>query len=153
LKLERRRRLNVYHYTPGTSLVDILESGIIKLATAEISPREIPVVWLSTNEEWEYTVFKGVRSNSVVLHLHAEELEKRWGRGRILISPEVEVCPWAIHRKQTPPRVARGLERSARQLGAKPDEWYVAYKPIERANWIRAEYKDDKGRWKDFPLD
>ena len=49
---------HVYHYTTGTRLKQIINSGAIKPTTAKIEPHEKPVAWFSTSPEWEPTATK-----------------------------------------------------------------------------------------------
>ena len=44
----------VYHYTTGTRLRSIINSGAIKPTTAKIEPHEKPVAWFSTQGQWEW---------------------------------------------------------------------------------------------------
>ena len=45
----------LYHYTTGTRLRSIVNSGTIKRTTAKIEPHEKPVAWFSTQDQWEPT--------------------------------------------------------------------------------------------------
>jgi hypothetical protein len=49
---------NIYHYTTGLKLKQIINSGAIKPTTAKIEPHEKPVAWFSTSGQWEPTASK-----------------------------------------------------------------------------------------------
>lgn len=48
----------VFHFTTGTRLRSIINSGAIKPTTAKIEPHEKPVAWFSTQDQWEPTCTK-----------------------------------------------------------------------------------------------
>ena len=48
----------IFHYTTGTRLRSIVNSGAIKPTTAKIEPHEKPVAWFSTQDQWEPTATK-----------------------------------------------------------------------------------------------
>jgi hypothetical protein len=43
----------IFHYTTGSKLRSIINSGAIKPTTAKIEPHEKPVAWFSTCPAWE----------------------------------------------------------------------------------------------------
>jgi hypothetical protein len=49
---------NIFHFTTGKKLKQIINSGCIKPTTAKIEPHEKPVAWFSTQERWEPTASK-----------------------------------------------------------------------------------------------
>jgi len=49
---------HVYHYTTGTRLKQIINSGHILPTAAKIEPHEKPVAWFSASPEWEPTATK-----------------------------------------------------------------------------------------------
>ena len=48
----------LFHYTTGTKLKQIINSGIIRPSTAQVPPHEKPVVWCSASGTWEPTATK-----------------------------------------------------------------------------------------------
>jgi hypothetical protein len=48
----------IFHYTTGTRLKQIINSGVIRPTTAKIEPHEKPVAWFSTQDQWEPTATK-----------------------------------------------------------------------------------------------
>ena len=49
---------NIFHFTTGLKLRQIINSGAIKPTTAKIEPHEKPVAWFSTQDHWEPTATK-----------------------------------------------------------------------------------------------
>jgi hypothetical protein len=48
----------LWHYTVRPHILSILSDGVIKPATAFVSRRERPIVWFSSNQNWEQTANK-----------------------------------------------------------------------------------------------
>jgi hypothetical protein len=49
---------HVFHFTTGTKLRSIINTGAIKPTTAKIEPHEKPVAWFSTSPTWKPTATK-----------------------------------------------------------------------------------------------
>src|SRR5262245_17530639 len=79
----------VWHYTTTQCLVKILTDGYLKPATAFVKPPEKPVVWFSTNQDWEETANKlGQTTDGSLVRLGREETaELGGGLIRIGVAP------------------------------------------------------------------
>ena len=53
--------MRFWHYTIHQKYQKIIATGVIKQATENIDYYEKPVVWFSTNPDWEETVRKPIR--------------------------------------------------------------------------------------------
>ncbi len=153
--------MRVWHYTTSASLEGILKDGEIRCDKIYLKG-EIPVVWLSTNPNWEETVRKAFqdRETGIMSKAFSREgiLEHGFSPIRIEIdSHATKITHWKDHRKKIPSKFAHGLEVAAKKWGANPAEWWVSYKPIPIINfispiecwdgkqWITAYKKEMKG--------
>lgn len=113
-----------YHYTTLKGLIGILETGEIKLAIESIThKKEKPVVWISTNDFWEPTATKVVRSlKGRIIKLTFEEQALNYGCARIQVMPD-KLMTWGKLK-----HVARMYLTNAFLMeqvqGAEPKNWY-----------------------------
>ncbi len=138
-----------FHYTTESRIKEIIDSGLIKLATKSIYHKnEKPVTWVSTNPQWENTATKIVFTiTGESKHLTFEEQVKMLGCARIEVK-NIGLNTWAklIHKANMDKRAAKGFEETGKMKGANPNEWYGSLKPIRKEKWIKAEiYKN--GKW------
>ena len=54
-----RKNKLIWHYTNGLMIDEIVNSGVIKLATAGVSKTEKAAAWFSTNASWEDSANRG----------------------------------------------------------------------------------------------
>lgn len=132
----------LWHYTIGQRLIPILESGVIKQATAFISEDEKPVVWFSTNPVWEKTCNKLKQTNHGFISLSKEET-MRLGGGLIRIEVRSEAAPYDwndyVRLSGVDSEIANRLLVKARQSGARAHEWRVSFEPVKTDNWLDIE--------------
>lgn len=73
--------MNLYHYTLGIKLDSIYKSGVIRTSPKRPVPPELPICWLSSNENYEFTALKsGQTDNKEMFLLNLEEMVY-WGQG------------------------------------------------------------------------
>lgn len=142
-------RVNVYHYTIGDRLEQIVSSGEIRPAVAGVTRGERPAVWFSTNPEWEETANKPIMDKRGRVWKGNRETTREMGGGlvRIAVLPEAAPHTWEAFRRLSgiSPRMADALERAARIEGASPDEWRVSFGAVPRAQWIDVEVWTETG--------
>ncbi len=145
--------MDYYHYTIGIKLPDIFQDGFLRTSPREPRYPERPVVWLSSNPEYERSALKiGVRPDGLAAALTLEAMAAV-GRGvyrfRLVESPPGEtVLPWELlkSRARMPEKLRRRLVERARECGALPGEWYGTLAPIP-VEYLALEYRAPNGRW------
>jgi hypothetical protein len=134
--------MRVWHYTIFSFIVGIINDGEI-IPTGTLSEHiDIPGVWLSTNPLWEKTVWKALRdidTGEIIPEMPKDDLIE-WGiiPVRIEIDPmDVPVYSWEDHKRITamPKVFSEPLEKTGRERGGNPKEWYVSYEGIPSKIW------------------
>lgn len=142
----------LWHYTTLSCLLQIIESGFIKRATAGVPKGEKPVVWFSTNQDWENTCNKGIVDYS---HPHGsrratkdEMIQMCGGLARIGVNKITAPYNWQQFKKigRVNPLTAKGLVSTAIKMGGDPNEWRVAFKPIVKKHWTDVQIWDDENQ-------
>jgi len=131
------KTMRYWHYTTFPALKKILKDEEIKPALKGIEGGEFPAVWFSTNPIWEETARKAVRDKETGEQTEALSRDKLFRAGfppvRIEVDPQkVLLRSWKNHRKNSgiSKIMAKGLEKTARAMGAEPKEWWVTYEPV-----------------------
>jgi hypothetical protein len=137
-----------FHYTPEIKIEEIINSGVINLATKSIFHKnEKPVAWVSTNLFWENTATKisyDIFGN--IVRLSFEEHLNNFGCARIEVK-EYGLMTWAKlkHKANMDLTAAKAFEETGLIQGSNSKEWYGSLQPIVLNRWIRAEVlKDNK---------
>ena len=145
-----------WHYTIGKWFQDIARDGFIKPATELICEQERPVVWFSTNPEWEATVNKVWRNGNGTLIPLTKDQTAELGGGLVRIAVRRETAPvtWAVFKRESgiDPKKAKELERTALVRFADPREWRCSWVAIPSDKWIAVETWKD-GRWTALPIE
>ena len=133
--------LRFFHYTSPTYLPAIIKAGYIKFATAGIDKKEKPAVWLSTNPVWEHTATKIGMINGIPTQMTMEQQYKLVGLARIEVQRLDDFVSWKKfrHVSGVTEQSFLFMERLGKVKGAKPEEWWAYFKPIENAHWLRIE--------------
>lgn len=145
-----------YHYTVGLRAEQILESGVIRPATARIDAQEIPVVWFSKAAFFEPTAAKLLVDPATGKSHRASILEMqghcggiwRFGIARDCLIPWPALISVARIRSST----ARHLERAGHAQGALPSDWLGSLKPVLIADLASIEVLQ-AGRWQPTVLE
>lgn len=149
-KYEKPEQL--WHYTVGTKIKSIMESGVIRPATEGIDADERPAVWLSCHPVWEETANKALLDKSGNRIPCSKEGTAQHGDGlfRISVNP-TNAIPWTEYKTLSgiSRRTADGLERAGLAAGGIPMNWYAIFGEVERQDWLSVEKWID-GRWVEF---
>jgi hypothetical protein len=138
--------LPVFHYTKGFHLTSIGESGVLRPSMG-MGVRARPVLWLSTNSEWERTVDCGAWWDG--------QDEDACPGGYVRISVKREAAPyrWSDYKRLggEDPVFLKALANTAREVGANVREWRVSFDPVPRDLWLGVQLWLG-GNWEDIRL-
>jgi len=130
----------LWHYTTGECFENIFDDGFIRPSTAWVAEDERPIVWFSSNQEWEPTSTKTfVPHYGQAWRLSKEELRVRdSGLVRFGVTRRTAELDWtAMKRLSGMSRdTARDLKVIGRRLGSKPEWWYGTFNPVQRFEWV-----------------
>ena len=135
--------MRVWHYTVFSNAVGIINDREI-LPTGMLAQHiDVPGVWLSSNPVWEETVWKVLRdidTGEMTQELPKDVLfECGIIPVRIEIDPtDVPVYSWEDHKRITamPKECSESWEKTGREKGGSPKEWYVIYQGIPSTVWF-----------------
>lgn len=138
----------VWHYTLGVYIYQIVESGEIRLSN---NTKDRPIVWFSSNPDWEETARRNFNTNGVRIPLDRQETEK-YGHGlyRIGVYPDrADLKPWLRLKSMArlSPRSVELLVSSAESVGANPYDWWGSVSPVPKRYWESIE-RFENGEWK-----
>jgi hypothetical protein len=142
----------VFHYTVFQRLQSIFTDTEIKVATKNVPAGVKPVVWFTTNPDWEETANKDVDfGNGSTEFLNRQSM---WEKGihpiRIEVDPtKVSLRSWSNYKKNSGDSMdtIKSLEKTAKQLGSNPKQWMVSYEnvPVDAiigvSNWDGAKWQ------------
>ncbi len=140
----------LWHYTTGQCSIGIIESGVIRVATEKVPASERPIVWFSSNQEWEPTSTKYIITpDGSSRSLSKDELEEG-GNGlvRFGVTQRTAKLDWtAIKRLSGMSRsTARHLKVKGRRLGSQPEWWFGSFDSVQRSEWVAIDVLDE-GQW------
>ena len=120
-----------WHYTIGAKVPPIAESGFLKGADEYVTSPEKPIVWFSSNQDYELTSRKGVKRNGEIITLSKEETAQFGGLVRFGY-PSERLIKWPEVGKRAHMNafMRNILMKEARRQGADPSEWYGSLVPI-----------------------
>jgi hypothetical protein len=131
----------LYHYTTGTRLRSIVNSGAIKPTTAKIEPHEKPVAWFSTSHEWEPTATK-----VPIPGMAGQIATARAQGGLVRITVPGTCAPYGFAQLPliagTKPSVCIGLLVSGLELGSDPDTWRFTPDAVPACLFREVEFYD-----------
>lgn len=118
----------VHHYTVGSRLGAILASGELRPSSVDLEAGERPVLWFSSNRNWEETATKLLFNPKAreVYRPTLQELHGLLGLFRFTLPEDDDrLLRWpAIHRAALmSDTMVRTLVRNGRMAGARPEEW------------------------------
>ena len=132
---------NIYHYTTGMKLRQIINSGGIKPTTAKIEPHEKPVAWFSTIPKWEPTATK-----VPVPGMAGQIATARAQGGLVRITVSGTCAPYIFPQLPliagTKPSVCIGLLVAGIKLGSDPDTWRFTPSPVPANLFRHVEFYD-----------
>ena len=140
----------LWHYTTMQCFEAIFDDGFIRPATAWVADEERPIVWFSSNQEWEPTSTKiYVPHDGEAWRLSKEELRVT-GNGlvRFGVTRRTARLDWtAIRRLSGMSRdTARDLKVNGRRLGSKPESWFGSFDAVQHSEWVAIDVLED-GQW------
>ena len=129
--------MKYWHYTVHQKYQKIIATDEIRPATKNIDYNEKPVVWFSTNPDWEETVRKPIRDSLTGKETESLSKDNLFIRGfppvRIEANPDlVKLRSWRHFRKHSGVSKAsiKVMLKLAKLWRANPKEWYITYKPV-----------------------
>jgi len=132
---------NIYHYTTGLKLKQIINSGHISPSTAHVPSNEKPVAWFSTSPEWEPTATKCSIPGKLGQLITAKSQS-----GLVRITVLGTCAPYGFQQLPliagTKPSVCLGLLVAGLELGADPDTWRFTPTPVPTALFREVEFYD-----------
>jgi hypothetical protein len=131
----------VFHYTTGTRLRSIVNSGCIRPTTAKIEPHEKPVAWFSAQDHWEPTATK------VPIPGMAGQIETARAQGGLVRITVPGMCaPYIFPQLPliagTSPQACIRLLLAGLELGSDPDTWRFTPTPVPTAMFREVEFFD-----------
>ena len=138
---------HVYHYTTGTRLRSIINSGCIRPTTAKIEPHEKPVAWFSTSGQWEPTA-----SKVPITGMQGQIMTAQAQGGLVRITVPGTCAPYIFPQLPliagTKPSVCIGLLMAGLELGSDPDTWRFTPDAVPTALFREVEFYDfASNRW------
>jgi len=132
---------NVFHYTTGLKLKQIINSGCIRPTTAKIDPHEKPVAWFSTQDKWEPTATK------VPIPGMQGQIETAKAQGGLVRITVPGACaPYVFPQLPliagTKPSVCIGLLIAGLELGSDPDSWRFSTTSVPTGLFRGVEFFD-----------
>jgi hypothetical protein len=138
---------HVYHYTTGTRLKQIINSGCIRPTTAKIEPYEKPVTWFSTSPEWEPTATK-VPIPGMAGQIATAQAQGGLARITVPGTCAPYIFPQLPLIAGTKPSVCIGLLVAGMELGSDPDTWRFTPEPVPVTLFRDVEFYDfANDRW------
>jgi hypothetical protein len=137
----------IFHYTTGSKLRSIINSGHILPSTAHIGPNEKPVAWFSTSTEWDPTATKCPIPGKL-----GQLITAKAQNGLVRITVPASVAPHRFHDlptiAKTSPSDYMGLLLAGLELGADPSAWRFTPTQVPTALFREVEFFDfANDRW------
>jgi hypothetical protein len=130
-----------FHYTTELKLQEIIDSGIIRLATkSTFHKKEKPIAWLSTNPIWENTATKMIVKDGRIQKMTFEEQLEQVGCARIQVE-DLGFQGWRKlkHTAKMNMNIASHMQLVGIASGASSGEWFGSFSAIKKQYWIKAE--------------
>lgn len=145
----------LWHYTTGGKFVQIVESGEIRPATANVPEGERPITWFSSNQWFEPTAQKALTNEQGHVKRLGMAGTAELGGGLVRIGIAAETAPhdWRTLRELAgiSSKMAQIMYQNAIEQGARPGEWRGTFDTVPREKWIAVEVFHE-GKWTPVPL-
>ena len=132
---------NIFHFTTGAKLKQIINSGAIKPTTAKIEPHEKPVAWFSTSPQWEPTATK-----VSIPGRQGQLMTAKAQSGLVRISVPGTCAPYVFPQLPliagTSPQACIGLLLAGLELGSDPNTWRFTPTPVPTFLFRDVEFYD-----------
>ena len=139
----------IWHYTIAATLLEIVESGVIKTQSGKLPAGTKPVVWFSTNPKWEQTATKMVGIGGHAMPLasfenmlrHAETRNPVFTPARIGVDESVAPGRWKGYKEScgAPYKFTKALYEYALEVQASPSEWRWTANEVPSSAWRSIE--------------
>jgi hypothetical protein len=144
----------VWHYTTARRLAAILQAGELRFAAGLLPKGEKPVVWFSSNEEWEPTANIPLRQPDGRMAIATKDATclLEGGLARIGVACETAAHDWEAYKRLSgiTPKHAREMYKAAIAQGARPGQWFANFEPVPRSQWLAVEVWDGR-EWRGEP--
>ena len=131
----------LFHYTTGSKLRAIINSGAIKPTTAKIERNEKPVAWFSTSPQWEPTATK-----VPIPGKQGQLLTAKAQSGLVRITVPAACAPYVFPQLPliagTSPQACIGLLIAGLELGSEPNTWRFTPTPVPTFLFRDVEFYD-----------
>jgi hypothetical protein len=133
----------LWHYTTGQKLGLVLAGGRLQPAAADVPKAGRPVVWFSTNQEWEPTanlLWQGP-DGAVERLTRDQTYVLGGGLARIGVRPEVAPHDWNAYKQLSgiAAKLAKQMYDGAIKIHARPGQWYASFDPVPRSAWLAVQ--------------
>ena len=131
----------LWHYTTVNRALQIVESGVIKPATAFVPKGEKPAVWFSSNQFWENSCNKGILDPTQPTGTRTATKEEMIllgdGLARIGVAPRIAPYNWEELKKRRGinPQIARKLASMGKKDNYDSSEWRVSFDAVHEDFW------------------
>jgi hypothetical protein len=145
----------VWHYTIGEKVRGILSDGFIRTSTAGISPREIPVVWFSSNQIWEATANKAIMRDDGTHLLTTKQMRELFGDSMFRFGTTMmETLPWEQLQKaaKIPRKTQSHMIAAGKAVGSSKSDWFGVLDAKLIDGLLLQKWNDDHLRWEDCPF-
>jgi hypothetical protein len=144
----------IWHYTVRDFFAGIVRDRAIKPAAAFAGGQARPVVWFSTNQDWEPTAAKNLTcADGSVRLLQRDELYTI-GITPLRIGTLASVAPhtWHDYKRlgEMPAKISSNVVALAARLNSKTSWWFATFDPVPRDQWVSVEHFDG-WQWRPMP--
>ena len=133
----------LWHYTVVERLNQILADGLLRPAAMGALKGVKPVVWFTTNQDWEPTANRLWQSptGSWTRLGKDQTIVLFGGLARIGVAPSVAPIDWKAYKDQSgiPPKAANTIYNEAVSVGGRPGNWFATFEPVPRSLWLAVE--------------
>jgi hypothetical protein len=139
--VKRGSVLPFWHYTSGTHVKAILQSGELHPTDVGIDSGERPAVWFSASQTFESTAAKAWEDGTTgsVHIMTMKEMHERVAIARFGIHPESAPVNWETFKRTS--GVSRETARRMASLG-NPLLWFANYEPVKITDCVAIEMWD-----------
>ena len=165
----RRNKQVVWHYTYSHHIDEIIESGVLlppimcpHYETSTVVPAHLlysketvadaKLLLFSQREDWEPASYRAISVWGMPFPLHKLEDYAKHGMDVYRIGVQRSLLhPWVRLKEvvKMPKEMGHRLERTAREIGSNPYDWWGTLKPVPDTKWKAVEiYDSESGLWK-----
>lgn len=143
---------NVWHYTIGEKVDMIIRDGFLRQSSVGIHPRELPVVWFSSNPIWEATANKAIMQDDGARLLTTRQMRDVFGNRMFRFGiPLMKTLPWEHLQKaaKIPRKTQKHMIAAGKAVGSVKSDWFGMIEPVAIEDLLLQKWNDDHMRWED----